>query len=55
MIGLTGISRVVLGSDYPYDMAMMDCVKHVRSLSISDADKNRILNGNAEVLLSGKA
>jgi hypothetical protein len=36
-------------------MAMMDCVKHVRSLAISDADKNRILNGNAEVLLSGKA
>jgi len=55
MIGLTGISRVVLGSDYPYDMAMMDCVKHVRSLSISDADKNRILNGNAEALLSTKA
>jgi aminocarboxymuconate-semialdehyde decarboxylase len=43
MIGLTGASRVLLGSDYPYDMAMMDCVKHVRSLSISDADKATIL------------
>lgn len=54
MIGLTGVSRVVLGSDYPYDMAMMDCVAHVHALSISDADKNRILNGNAEELLSVK-
>jgi hypothetical protein len=42
----------VLRSDYPYDMAMVDCVKHVRSLSISADDKNRILNGNAEALLS---
>jgi aminocarboxymuconate-semialdehyde decarboxylase len=54
MIGLTGASRVLLGSDYPFDMAMMDCVQHVRSLSISDADKASILNGNAETLLSGK-
>ncbi len=29
----------MLGSDYPYDMGMMDCVAHVKSLSISDADK----------------
>jgi aminocarboxymuconate-semialdehyde decarboxylase len=55
MIGLTGASRVVLGSDYPYDMAMMDCVSHVRSLSISDADKITILGGHAEKLLSGVA
>jgi aminocarboxymuconate-semialdehyde decarboxylase len=54
MIGLTGIERVVLGSDYPYDMAMMDCVAHVRSLQISDTDKAAILNGNAERLLAGK-
>ena len=40
MIGLVGADRVMLGSDYPYDMAMMDCVAHVRSLKISDADKD---------------
>lgn len=54
MIGLVGSDRVVLGSDYPYDMAMLDCVAHVRSLNISDADKAAILGGHAETLLAGK-
>ncbi len=54
MIGLVGSDRVLLGSDYPYDMAMLDCVAHVRSLKISDADKAAILGGHAETLLSGK-
>jgi hypothetical protein len=45
----------MLGSDYPYDMAMMDCVKHVRGLKISDADKTTILATRAEKLLSGKS
>lgn len=54
MIGQVGADRVMLGSDYPYDMGMMDCVAHVRSLKISDADKDNILNTRAEALLSGK-
>jgi aminocarboxymuconate-semialdehyde decarboxylase len=54
MIALVGADHVLLGSDYPYDMGMMDCVKHVRSLKISDADKATILGGHAETLLSGK-
>jgi len=33
---------------------MLDCVAHVRSLKISDADKATILGGRAEALLSGK-
>jgi aminocarboxymuconate-semialdehyde decarboxylase len=53
MIGLVGVERVMLGSDYPYDMAMLDCVQHVRSLSISDADKNAILGGSAQAMLKG--
>ncbi len=55
MIGLVGSDRVLLGSDYPYDMAMRDCVAHVRSLKISDADKAAILGGHAQALLSGTA
>ena len=55
MIEHVGADRVMLGSDYPYDMAMMDCVKHVRSLKISDADKATILGSRAEALLSGKS
>ena len=54
MIEHVGADRVVLGSDYPYDMGMMDCVKHVRGLKISDADKATILCTRAQALL-GKA
>ena len=43
MIGLVGADNVLLGSDYPYDMAMLDCVAHVRGLKIADADKAAIL------------
>jgi aminocarboxymuconate-semialdehyde decarboxylase len=53
MLGHVGEDRVLLGSDYPYDMGMLDCVAHVRSLSISDAAKAAILQGTAEKLLPG--
>ena len=53
MIGLVGADKVMLGSDYPYDMAMLDCVAHVRGLKISDADKTAILQGNFEKFLAG--
>jgi aminocarboxymuconate-semialdehyde decarboxylase len=55
LIERAGAARVMLGSDYPYDMAMMDCVAHVRGLKISDADKATILGTRAQALLSGKA
>jgi len=55
MIGHVGADRVMLGSDYPYDMGMMDCVKHVRSLNIADADKATILGGRAATLLAAKS
>src|SRR5690348_3780530 len=51
MIGHVGADRVMLGSDYPYDMGMLDCVQHVRALKISDADKATILSSRAEALL----
>ena len=51
MIERVGADHVMLGSDYPYDMGMMDCVKHVRSLKISDADKTTILSTCAQALL----
>jgi aminocarboxymuconate-semialdehyde decarboxylase len=35
----------VLGSDYPYDMGTLECARQVKALSISDADKRKILNG----------
>ena len=54
LIKHTGADHVLLGSDYPYDMGMPDCVRHVRGLQISDADKASILSTRAETLLSGK-
>jgi len=51
MIGHVGADRVMLGSDYPYDMGMMDCVRHVRGLKISEADKTKILSTRAQALL----
>jgi aminocarboxymuconate-semialdehyde decarboxylase len=51
MIGHVGADRVLLGSDYPYDMGMLDCVAHVRGLRISDAEKAVILGGRAQTLL----
>ena len=54
MIGLVGADKVMLGSDYPYDMGMMDCVAHVRGLKIPDAAKAAILQGNFESLIAGQ-
>jgi aminocarboxymuconate-semialdehyde decarboxylase len=51
LIGHVGAEHVLLGSDYPYDMAMLDCARHVRGLGIADADKAAILGNNAEALL----
>jgi hypothetical protein len=42
--------RVLLASDYPYDMAMLDCTRRVRSLAISENDKGAIFAKNAEGL-----
>jgi aminocarboxymuconate-semialdehyde decarboxylase len=51
MIGHVGVERVMLGSDYPYDMAMLDCARHVRGLKVGADIKAAILSGNAEKLL----
>jgi len=51
LISSVGADRVFLGSDYPYDMGMMDCVRHVRSLDIPAADRDTILGGHAETIL----
>ena len=53
MIGHVGEDRVLLGSDYPYDMGMLDCVDHVRGLSVADGVKSAILHDTAQKLLPG--
>jgi aminocarboxymuconate-semialdehyde decarboxylase len=55
LVGHVGAGRVMLGSDYPYDMAMQDCARHVQGLAISDKDKAVILGQNAQALLPAKS
>jgi len=51
LVATMGASHVVLGSDYPYDMGNWELVREARALSISDADRAKILGGNAAALL----
>jgi aminocarboxymuconate-semialdehyde decarboxylase len=53
LIKSAGPKRVLLGSDYPYDMGTGECVRQVRSLSIPDADKATVLGTQAWSLLGG--
>ena len=45
LVGNAGADRVLLGSDYPFDMGMPDGVLQVRSLSIPAAEQAAILGG----------
>ena len=51
LVATAGAGRVVLGSDYPYDMADPDPAGRVRTLTdLSADDRDRILGGNASRL-----
>jgi aminocarboxymuconate-semialdehyde decarboxylase len=51
LVGSAGADRVLLGSDYPFDMGMPDAVQQVRSLSIPATDQAAILGGRAQALV----
>lgn len=51
LVGHVGAERVLLGSDYPFDMGMSNGVAQIRSLSISAADQLAILGARAQALL----
>lgn len=51
LISSVGPARVLLGSDYPYDMGTGECVRQVKALSIPEADKAKVLRDNALALL----
>lgn len=46
-----GADHVYLGSDYPFDMADMDCVTRVRRLALTREAEGKILSGNMAELL----
>jgi aminocarboxymuconate-semialdehyde decarboxylase len=51
LVDKAGADRVLLGSDYPFDMGMPDGVLQVRGLSIPATDQTAILGGRARALL----
>ncbi|MDE0532491.1 MAG: amidohydrolase family protein [Albidovulum sp.] len=51
LVGLFGADRILMGSDYPFDMADYDPVGHVVGSSLSDKDKLLVAGGNAERIL----
>jgi aminocarboxymuconate-semialdehyde decarboxylase len=56
MIARYGARRVLLGTDYPYDMGDDDPLKLIRSVaSLSVAEQDAIMGGNAARLLKIKA
>jgi aminocarboxymuconate-semialdehyde decarboxylase len=48
LVGHVGADRVLLGSDYPFDMADPDPVATVRAAGLDDAAQAAVLHGNAE-------
>jgi len=55
LVARAGADRVLLGSDYPYDMGMTDGIARVCRLGIPEADKEAILGARAKTLLSTEA
>jgi aminocarboxymuconate-semialdehyde decarboxylase len=48
LIAAVGPGRVLMGSDYPFDMGELGCVARVEGLGISRASRDAILGGRAE-------
>lgn len=47
LVNAVGADRVLLGSDYPFDMGVTDPVERVRAAGLGDADTDLLLGGNA--------
>jgi aminocarboxymuconate-semialdehyde decarboxylase len=55
LVDFAGADRVVLGSDYPFDMGLERPAEPVRALGLSSEDEARVLGGNALSLLRQEA
>ncbi len=51
LVKLFGVEKILLGTDYPYDMGEYDPIGHIASVaSFTEADKAAIMGGNAKAL-----
>jgi aminocarboxymuconate-semialdehyde decarboxylase len=51
LVAALGPDRVLMGSDYPFDMGELDCVARVDALDISRAARDAVIGGRASELL----
>src|SRR5690606_39141580 len=51
LVEVAGADRVLLGSDYPFDMGLDDPVTTIRAAGLPDDATDRILGANADALL----
>jgi len=52
MVNVFGEDKIVMGSDYPFDMADYDPVEHIATSKLSDSAKAKVAGENAIRLLS---
>jgi aminocarboxymuconate-semialdehyde decarboxylase len=53
-LAFAGVDRIVFGSDYPHQVGSIDrALAAVRSLDLTDAERDALLGGNAARLLGG--
>lgn len=52
LVRMAGVEHVLMGTDYPFDMAESDPVGHVMETTLDEADKAAICGGNAVRLLA---
>ncbi len=51
IISRAGIDRILLGTDYPFDMGDLNPVDSIKRLGANESDKKKILSDNAVILL----
>jgi aminocarboxymuconate-semialdehyde decarboxylase len=54
LVDLVGAERVMLGTDYPFDMGQYDLIEVIGNLRITAAERETILSGAAERLMPGR-
>jgi len=54
LVEVAGGARVLLGSDFPFDMGLDDPVTEIRSAGLPDEITRRILGENADALLEAR-
>ena len=55
LVDTFGADKIIMGSDYPFDMADYDPVEHIVSTDLSDAERKAVAGGTALKLLGHRS